>query len=162
MLGSANGNRRCQEPVRVGSPQSKCWQVRSVVRRRLPETRHGRLASSLGRHLPASNPRNGAGQPRGGHFPSCGSPGSLDRGNTFWLSGARAHVCCDLVRESDPIFTDRLARIFLTRVIQTDTMLRCNEGRSQIPPQLDFLIFLHTWARHAISLHRRILSQSTA
>src|ERR1700675_3445094 len=52
-------------------------------------------------------------------------------------SAARAQVYCDLARERSNILTDRLARIFLARVIQTDTMARCNERRGQIPSQLD-------------------------
>jgi hypothetical protein len=71
--------------------------------------------------------------------------GSLDGGDPFCLDRACAHVFCDFACESNPISADRLARVFLTRVIQTDTMARCNEGRCQIPSQLNVLIFLHTW-----------------
>ena len=41
--------------------------------------------------------------------------------------------------QRDPKLSDRVVSVLLSRIVHTDTMLRCDEGCCQIPPKHLFL-----------------------
>src|SRR5260370_2397771 len=74
-----------------------------------------------------------------------------------WGSGGLLLRSAVTLRARNPILADRLASIFLTRVIQTNAVARGNKGCRQIPCQLVFFVIYRARFCHTIRLLRWVL-----